>query len=125
MALWAGSQRQLAETFQFLFPAIVPNFFSAKQCLSRNISVTCFLSEKVQLAGIEPMTPGAELPRSTNYAVPTFNAILKKSKLWKKSGIFAELNLKWKVPAHFPNYFNVQKGGREKYLHMVVKINPV
>ena len=78
MALWAGSQRQLAETFQFLFPAIVPNFFSAKQCLSRNISVTCFLSEKVQPAGIEPMTPGAELPRSTNCAVPTYNETLKK-----------------------------------------------
>ena len=70
-------------------------------------------------------------PLEQNYpALPTAPCQLimkpwKKSKLWKKSGIFAELNLKWKVPAHFPNYFNVQKGVQEKYLHMVVKINPV
>ena len=43
----------------------------------------------------------------------------------KKLGIFAEQTQKWKIPAYLPNYFSEQKGVQEKYLNMVVKINPV
>ena len=32
MALWAGSQRPLAETFRVFFPANVPDIFGAKYC---------------------------------------------------------------------------------------------
>ena len=43
----------------------------------------------------------------------------------KKLGIFAEQTPKWKIPAYLPNYFSEQKDVQEKYLNMVVKINPV
>ena len=49
----------------------------------------------------------------------------KKLKIIKQFGIFAEQNRKWKIPAYLPNYSSGQKGVQEKYLNMVVKINPV
>ena len=45
----------------------------------------------------------------------------KKSSLYKKFGIFAEQNRKWKIPAYLPNYSSGQKGVQEKYVNMVVK----
>ena len=43
----------------------------------------------------------------------------------KKLGIFAKQAWKWKIHAYLPNYFSEQKGVQEKYLNMVVKMNPV
>ena len=43
----------------------------------------------------------------------------------KKLSMFAEQSRKLKISAYLPNYFSEQKGVQEKFLHMVVKINPV
>ena len=45
--------------------------------------------------------------------------------MMNKLSIFAEQTPKWKIPAYLPNYFSEQKDVQEKYLNMVVKINPV
>ena len=71
------------------------------------------------------MTSNTGIPRFIHYATPTHEIFLFKLQILKKFVKFAELNRKLKIPVYLPYYFCGQKGVPEKYLHMVVKINPV
>ena len=80
----------------------------------------CCLEQDTILQPSEPYNP-----RTIHFTTATYKVIAKKRDIIKKTGTFAELNRKWKIPAYLPNYFSGQKGVQEKYLYMVVKINPV